>query len=155
MMEVKSYIHLVFKKWIKIKISQPEQQNQAPCTNYGCIPYPSFLVLVSEECTLLWICIFWYLLDRDKSDSSADCSLKLTNYFTSGCGTGNGSQAGNKASLFHTAQEWAGKMFFKWRNWHFPIGQKFSCHLGCKLEGVSLQTEIKTSHTKCFGTFST
>lgn len=30
MMEVKSYIHLLFKNWIKIKISQSEQHNQAP-----------------------------------------------------------------------------------------------------------------------------
>lgn len=53
MMEVKNYIHLVFKKWIKIKISQSQRHNQAPYTHYGCIPAPSFRVLVSEECTLL------------------------------------------------------------------------------------------------------
>lgn len=29
MMEVKNYIHLVFKKWRKIKINQSEQHNHA------------------------------------------------------------------------------------------------------------------------------
>lgn len=38
----------------------------------------------------------WCLLDRVKSENSVDSFLKLTNYFTSGCGTRSGSQVGNK-----------------------------------------------------------
>lgn len=39
----------------------------------------------------------WYLLDRDKSESSADCFLKLKNYFTSG--TRNGGNQSRQQNL--------------------------------------------------------
>lgn len=59
--KVKNYIDV--EKWIKMKMLVIVRQsvimiNQVLYTNYGCILDPPFLVLVSEECTVLRTWIF-------------------------------------------------------------------------------------------------
>lgn len=62
MREVKHYIHVVLEKWIKMKMLVIERQSvttdQVLWTNCGHILDPPFLVLVSEECSVLQTCIF-------------------------------------------------------------------------------------------------